>query len=156
MLPLQQRRDDSGLYSFGLTPTSVDKEMVMSTPSNTNLWHRRMGYMNARSLNIVNNTADNGLECRGTHSPCDICSMEKTEQRNHPKKSHHNPDAPLTLVTTDLIGPISPPTNGGVSPCQEIHGRVYKIEGFLPDYVEIGSCGDGLGHPDGFLRSTSP
>ena len=45
--------------------------------------------------------------------PCDICSVQKIQQRNHPKKANHGDDALLTLVFTDLIGPISPPTIEG-------------------------------------------
>lgn len=71
-LPLQQRRDDSGLYTSELTLASGDKE------NDANLWHRRMGHLNSQSLNILSNTAENGLEYSGTLSLCDICSMDVT------------------------------------------------------------------------------
>ena len=73
VLPLQQRCEDFGLYSFELTLASADKAMTMSGPHDANLWHRRMGHLNAQSLKILNNTADNGMEYSGTFSPCDIC-----------------------------------------------------------------------------------
>lgn len=72
-----------------------------------------MGHLNSQSLQILNSTADNGMEYCGTFSPCDICSVEKSKQRNHPKRADHGVEAPLTLVFTDLMDPISPPTIGG-------------------------------------------
>ena len=60
--------------------------MTMFAPHDANLWRRRMGHLNAQSLKILNNTADNGMEYSGTFSPCDICSVEKSKQRNHPKR----------------------------------------------------------------------
>ena len=53
------------------------------------------------------------MEYRGTFSPYDICSVEKSKQRNHPKHTDHGVHAPSTLVFADLIGLISPPTIGG-------------------------------------------
>ena len=53
------------------------------------------------------------MEYSGTFSPYDFYSGQKSKQRNHPKKANHGVDAPLTLVFTDLIGPLSPPTVGG-------------------------------------------
>lgn len=47
VLPLQQRRENSGLYSYDLTLPSPDKYMAMSASSGTNLWHRRMGHLDA-------------------------------------------------------------------------------------------------------------
>ncbi|CAM9387774.1 unnamed protein product [Laminaria digitata] len=87
--------------------------MTISASNDANLWHRRMGHMNAQSLKISNSTADIRMEYNGAFSPCDTCSVEKSKIRNHPKRAGYGVDAPLTLVFTDLIGSISPPTIGG-------------------------------------------
>lgn len=57
--PLQQRGEDSGVYSFKLTLSSPDKEMAMSASNDASLWHRRMVHLNAQSLDVLNHTADN-------------------------------------------------------------------------------------------------
>ena len=61
----------------------------------------------------MNKTADNGVEYSGTFPPCDVCSVEKSKHRNHRKRADHGVDPPLTLVFTDFISPIWPPTIGG-------------------------------------------
>ena len=50
VLPLQQRHDDTGLYSFELTLASANIAMTMSAAYGVNVWHRRMGHLNAQSL----------------------------------------------------------------------------------------------------------
>ena len=62
VLPLQQRYEDSGLYSFELALTSADKAISASAANDFNLWRRRMGHLNAQSLRILNSTADNVVE----------------------------------------------------------------------------------------------
>ena len=113
MLPRRQQHEDSSLCTFELTLAPADKVMTMSAANDANLWRRRMGHLNAQILQIFNNTADNSLEYSRMFSLCDIYSVKKSKQRNHPKKANHGVDAPPTLVFTDLIRLISPPTIGG-------------------------------------------
>lgn len=51
---------------------------------------------------------DNGVEYSGGITGCDICAMGKSQQLAHPKIVRYHVDAPMMLVDTDLLGPISP------------------------------------------------
>lgn len=70
-----------------------------------------MGYLNAQSLKILHDTANNGIEYSGTFYPCDICSVEKSTRRDHPKKADHGCEAPFAKIFTDMIDHISPPSS---------------------------------------------
>ena len=160
VLPLQQRHEDSDLYSIKLTLESADKAMTMSAANDVNFWHRCMVHLNAQSLQILSNTTDNGLEHSGTFCPCDIW-VQKRKHRDHPKKANHGVDAPIAQVFTRLIGPISSPTIGG-------HRFVSKFTDEFTKWKEVylinevGSCGDAkairtvAGHSNGPWRPTSP
>ena len=47
-------------------------------------------HRDAQSLDMLNNKADNVMEYSDKLSPYDICSMEKSNQRNRPEKAHHD------------------------------------------------------------------
>ena len=64
----------------------VDMDIAFSLDTEANLWHRRMGHLNARSLKVFNSAADNGVNS-GTFSSCDICSVEKSKQAKPPEES---------------------------------------------------------------------
>ena len=89
-----------------------------------------MGHLNAQTIQMLNNTANNGLEYSGMFSSCDICSAQKRKQVNHPKKANHDVDAPLALIFTDFIGPVSSPTIGGhryVSKFADVFAKWKKV-----------------------------
>ena len=134
MPPLQRRCEDSDLYSFELVLAAADKAITMSTPHDANLWHRRMGHLNSQSLQTLNSTADNGMEYNGAFPPCDICSAEKSKQRNHPKRADNGVHAPITLLFTDIIGLISPSTTGG-------HNYVSKFADEFTNWDLFPVCG---------------
>lgn len=41
-------------------------------------------HLNAQRLNVFNDTIESGMEYSGTLSPCNIRSMDKEKERNHP------------------------------------------------------------------------
>ena len=104
--------------------------MATSAINDASLWPRRMGHLNAQTIQMLNNTANNGLEYSGMFSSCDICSAQKRKQVNHPKKANHDVDAPLALIFTDFIGPVSSPTIGGhryVSKFADVFAKWKKV-----------------------------
>ena len=85
------RIGDNNLYSFVLD-LSADgygaTELAMNAVANAELWHRRLGHLNKRTLGFM--------------------------QRAHPEKAE-NADikAPFQLVYADLMGPFAPAAHGG-------------------------------------------
>ena len=121
IVPLQQLDGDMGLSSFevGLgaessvleaPPTSA---IALAAQASADIWHRRLGHMNPRSMELLRKTEGNGVEFTGAMSPCDICAMGKSQQKAHPKKTEHDISGPMELVYTDLMGPIKPAAIGG-------------------------------------------
>ena len=128
-IPLQQvgvRRD---LYTFSTELGGVD--LALHTEVNADQWHRRMGHINARSLEPLNKTDANGLSFSGGISPCDVCAIGKSIQQRHPKKSNLGITMPFKLVYTGLMGPISPPA-------MESFKYVSKIMDDFTKYKEMG------------------
>ena len=87
-LPLRGKQDD--LCSFVLD-LSVDAygaiELAMNAVSNAQLWHRRLGHLNRRSLELVQRHDGKGITFDGTIADCDVCTVGKDQQLAHPKKA---------------------------------------------------------------------
>ena len=99
-----------GLFSFQVelgargsaqkTPTPV---MALSTQVYADLWHRRLSRMNSRSVELLRKKDDRGVDFTGTLSDCDICHINKSQQKAHPTKSVHD----TSLFTPTSWGPSS-------------------------------------------------
>ena len=127
-IPLQQvgwRRD---LYTFNVELGGV--YLALHAAVNADQWHRRMGRINARSLELLNKTDADGVSFTGGVSPGDVCAIEKSIQQPHPKKSSLGITMPFQLVYTDLMGPISPPA-------MEDFKYISKITDKFTKYMEI-------------------
>ena len=95
--------DGSGGGSSALALRAVSAE----------LWHRRMGHVNRRSLDVLRKQLGNGVEYNGDMDDCGVCAVGKSEQQAHPKKATHDAQYPFQSVTVDLMGPVSPTTISG-------------------------------------------
>ena len=113
-LDITFQRDSHGVLgkSEGVSPDSGSGVVYTSTTS-ASIWHRRLGHMNPRNMEVLRNKKGNGVEYTGTISGCDICSVTKSKQQAHPKKSTRKTTRPMQLVYTDLMGPFTPPAKGG-------------------------------------------
>ncbi|CAN0546634.1 unnamed protein product [Ectocarpus sp. 12 AP-2014] len=80
---------------------------------NANTWHRRLGHLNSRSMDILRKKDGSGVDYTDSMSPYDICAISKSRQLAHPKKTTRKTTAPMQLVYTDNMGQISPPAKGG-------------------------------------------
>lgn len=80
---------------------------------NANTWHRRLGHLNFRSMDLLRKKEGNGVDFADSMSPCDICAISKSRQLAHPKKTTRKTTAPMQLVYTDNMGQITPPAKGG-------------------------------------------
>ena len=95
---------------------ACETELAMKATDSAELWHRQMGHINPKSLDILKKAEANGVEFDDTVSSCDICAMEKSKQlAPPPKKTIHEVNAPFQLIYADLMGPISPAALGGFS-----------------------------------------
>ena len=87
-------------------------EVVYAATADANMWHRRLGQMNPRSMELLRRKEGNGMEYTGTVSDCDICALPKSRQKAHPKTSTRTTTRPMQLIYTDLMGPFAPPAKG--------------------------------------------
>ncbi|CAN0023517.1 unnamed protein product [Pylaiella littoralis] len=123
VIPLNQDPRDQGMCSLDVTfqrdshgvlgkseRVSLDggTGAVYTATTSASVWHRRLGHMNPRNME-----KGNGVEYTGTISGCDICSVTKSKQQAHPKKSTRKTTRPMLLIYTDIMGPITPAAKGG-------------------------------------------
>ena len=57
----------------------------MQAAANANLWHRRLGHLNRKSLSLLKNLDNNGVSFDGPVPDCDVCAVGKSRQLAHPK-----------------------------------------------------------------------
>ncbi|CAN0281850.1 unnamed protein product, partial [Ectocarpus fasciculatus] len=91
---------------------------VCFTLVSADTWHRRLGHLNARSLDILRKDTDTGVDYRDNLSPCGVCQIAKHKQSPHPKQSTRELSRPGQLVVIDNMGPVNPPAKykGGFFP----------------------------------------
>ena len=90
------------------------KELAINAMINAQLWHRRLGHLNKRSLEFMQRRDGNGVAFDGSIDHCDVCAMGKRHQLAHPTKGKHaDITAPFQLVYGDLMSPFKPATRGG-------------------------------------------
>ena len=77
------------------------------------LWHRRLGHINSRSLDVLRKVECNGIDYTGNVKACDLCAIGKSAQQTHPKKATYDIKQPFQLVLADLMGPMFFPALGG-------------------------------------------
>ena len=133
-LPLQQLSGDLGLCSIVVNvqqhTATQPQGIVMAALPTADIWHRRLGHMNPRSMDLLRKENDNGVDYAGDTAACSVCALGKSKQKAHPKTSHYGITAPMQLVYTDLMGPISPPAIGGfqyVSKFTDHHSRWHEV-----------------------------
>ncbi|CAN0579923.1 unnamed protein product, partial [Laminaria digitata] len=89
---------------------------ALSATVGANIWHKRLGHPNGKVMAKVKNIAESGVNFSDSLSACDMCKISKSTQRNHPKKSRPDPASErLKLVSTDLLGPVTPKAIGSYS-----------------------------------------
>ena len=101
-----------------------------------NIWHKkRLGHPNGQVMAKVKNIAECGVKFSDTLSACETCKINKITQQKHLKTSRPDPSSErLKLVSTDLLGPVTPKAIGGyayMAKYTDHHSRlkaVYFIE----------------------------
>ena len=91
------------------------------------MWHRRLGHLNTRSLELMNRKNGIGVSFDGSIADCDVCSVGKSHQRAHLKKAKHATfNAPFQFVYGDLMSPFEPTAYGGNKFVSKITDRFTK------------------------------
>eukprot|EP00903_Cladosiphon_okamuranus_P005795 g5742.t1 len=80
--------------------------------TSADLWHRRMGHLNRRSLEVLKKDPVRGIEFTGDVQPCGTCPLGKSAQQPHPKQATYGALRPFQHVSADTLGPFSPPALG--------------------------------------------
>ena len=86
------RAEDDDLYYFAFD-LSVDshggKKLTMNVMTNAQLWHRRLGHLNKRSLELMQRHDGNDVAFDGSIDHCNVCVVGKSHQLAHSKKDKH-------------------------------------------------------------------
>ena len=129
VLPLEKLVHDQHLYTFRMN-LSDDAEqqpvVVMHVRASANLWHRRLGHVGTKSLDVLRKMEGSGVSFDGTPPPCDVCALGKSKQQPHPKTASYFVTMPFQLVFGDFIGPITPAALGGYNYVSKITDQYTK------------------------------
>ena len=87
----------------------------MNAITNAHLWHRRLGHLNKRSLELIQRRYSNGVAFDGSIDHCDVYAVGK---------SHHL--ARFHLVYGDLMDPFKPAARGGYEYVNKITDQYTK------------------------------
>ena len=80
----------------------------MNAVFNAQLWHRRLGHLNRRSLELTQRNDGNGITFDGTITDCDVCTVWKGLQLAHLNKTQHaGITRPFELCYGDLMDPFT-------------------------------------------------
>ena len=102
----------------------------MQAAATATLWHRRMGHLNRKSLDLLKKVNNNEASFDGTVLDCVVCAVGKSRQRAHPKTADQHVQHPFQLVFTDITGQFTPEALEGyryVSKISDEHTRWTEI-----------------------------
>lgn len=78
------------------------------------VWHKRLGHLNSRSMNLMKNGMVSGMHFdENNYKNCVACIEGKQSRLPFPKKSGSRSKVILGLVHTDVCGPLQTPSLGG-------------------------------------------
>lgn len=101
--------------------------MSEASPSQQ-LWHRRLGHLNKRSMDLLRKGMANGINYTDSdYSPCVACIEGKQARLPFPKKSYSRASEKLGLIHSDLCGPMS---------VSSFSGAKYLLT-FIDDYTRM-------------------
>ena len=67
-----------------------------------------MGRINSKSLDVLRNEADNGIDYTGDVQNCSACPLGKNSQQPHPKHAVYGVSRVFQIVFVDILGPFTP------------------------------------------------
>ena len=94
VLPMEPLGDDWTLYSFSMDLVRDSAGAALRAES-ADLWHRRIGHINSKSMAVLRGVPDNGVEYGGDVLACDVCPIGKSAQQAHPKRASYDVQRPF-------------------------------------------------------------
>ena len=82
------RSESGAFYSFALDLSANRygaKELAMNAVANAQVWHRRLSYLHAQSLDILRKRDGTRTTFEGPVSDCDVWTVQKAQQISHPQ-----------------------------------------------------------------------
>ena len=77
-LPLRGKQDELNSFVLDLSADAYGAtELAMNAVSSAQLWHRWLGHLNRRSLQLMQRHDGNGITFDGTIADCDVCAVGK-------------------------------------------------------------------------------
>ena len=127
-VPLRAEGEDLYSLVFDVSADSQEgRDLAMNAMTNAHLWHHRLGYLNKKSLELMQRRDGNGVAFDGSIDHCDVCAVGKSHQLAHPKKvKHADITAPFQLAYGDLMGPFKPAARGGYEYVSKITDQFTK------------------------------
>ena len=110
-VPMKRLDNDTILCSFSLELD--DSTNTAMRAESADLWHRQLGHINSRSLDVVRKVEGNGIDYTDNVETCNVCAIGKSSQQAHQKKATYYIKQPFHLVLVDLMGPMFPSALGG-------------------------------------------
>lgn len=109
---------DGKLYRLNFVRARVGENKSMLTcglvPKNVQLWHRRFGHLNAKSLDqLIRRDMVSGLKLNGGQNgkelvTCEACVLGKQTRKPFAVREGKRSSRVLELIHSDVCGPISP------------------------------------------------
>ncbi|CAB1109543.1 unnamed protein product [Ectocarpus sp. CCAP 1310/34] len=107
-------RLESGDVFFPMQTLGVDattgKRIYSIKVESADLWHRRMGHINGKNLDVLRKEQVNGVDYTGDVKYCSVCPLGKSAQQPHPKQATYGVLRPFQH---DTLGPFAPTALGG-------------------------------------------
>ena len=86
---------------------------LVSKSESAELWHRRMGHINHKSLDVLKKGPASGVDFTGNLKNCSTCLIGKCAQQPHLKQATYNVLRHFQLVSVDTLDPFTPKSLGG-------------------------------------------
>ncbi|XP_052874153.1 uncharacterized protein LOC128279399 [Gossypium arboreum] len=98
--------------SFMLDLNQLEKKAYTSLVDNNSLWHRRLGHVNFRSLNLLHklNLVDDISKIEAKDTICEVCQLGKQTRLTFPANMAWRARNKLELVYSDVCGPMKTPS----------------------------------------------
>ena len=93
--PLQELGHYLYYFSLDLAGGGNEPELAMQAAENANLWHRRLGHLNRKSVSLLKHLDNNGVSFDGPVSDYDVCAVGNSHQLAHPETVDHKVKLPF-------------------------------------------------------------
>jgi len=100
-----------------------ERQPSCSVAVSADSWHRRLGHIDPRSMDVLRKDPDAGVAYNGNPSPFHVCQIGKHKQCSHPKQSTRELSRPAKIVVIDNMGPVDPHRSSPREACLRTHAR---------------------------------